>query len=302
MILFRKVLSKLIYYGFFNYLSDEKYLKLIYWARTGLKLDFNNVKTYDEKLQYLKLYDRKPEYTNLVDKIEVKKIVGEKIGSDYIIKTIGVYDKFNQINFEELPNSFVIKCSHDSGGLVVCKNKNDLDLKKVKKKINKCLKHNYYKRSREWQYNKIRPRILIEEYIELGDINNHFDYKFMCFNGEVKYLFLDVGVIDSEGGHAEEYYRNIYDKDFNLQDFKETRNNTPFIINKPKNFEKMIEIAETLSKNIPHVRIDLYNVNGKIYFGEITFYHGSGINNFIPNNYSIILGDLIDLNLLKNSK
>ncbi|QOS39363.1 glycosyl transferase [Treponema rectale] len=295
----KRVFTKLLnmFAGLF---SDKLFLKLKYHLATGQKLDLSNPTTFDEKLQYLKLYNHNPKYTELVDKFEVKKYVESLIGKEYVIPTIGIYQSFEEINFDLLPKQFVIKCTHDSGGLVVVKDKSKVNIESIKKKITKSLRHNYFKFTREWPYKNVKPRIIIEEYIELGSKENHYDYKFMCFNGIPKYLFLDVGVIGSDGGHADEYYRNIYDMNFDLQPFRETRRNTPYLVEKPKNFEKMVEIAAILSKSIPHVRVDLYNVGGKIYFGEITFFHGSGINNkFIPDEYSKKMGDLIDLSSCK---
>lgn len=294
-----KVFNRLISKGFFRFLPDKPYLKLAYWARTGKRFKFNKVCTYDEKLQFLKVYNHNPYYSQLADKIEVKAIVSKLIGEEFIIPTIGIYDDFDDIDFEKLPKKFVLKCSHDSGGIIVCENKDTFNIDNARRKIKKLMKRNYYYRTREWHYKNIKPRILIEEYVDLGSKDNHFDYKFMCFNGVVKYLFLDIGVIGKDGSHAENYYRNIYDSDFNLQEFRETRNNSPYKISKPLNYDKMISIAELLSKDIPHVRIDLYNVNGKILFGEYTFFHGSGFNEFIPEKYGNILGDCIDLSVFE---
>lgn len=298
--MFRKIVDIIDDRNLLNFLPDSFYLKLRYYVETGKKLNLKNPSTYDEKLQWLKLYDRNENYSNLVDKASVKNIVKKKIGKEYVIPTLQICDKFEQIDFDKLPNSFVIKCTHDSGGLIVCKNKKDLDISFVKNKINKCLKKNYYKYRREWPYKNIKPRIIIEKFISGLDGSNMLDYKFMCFNGKVEYLFLDVGVIDNQsGGHAHEYYRNIYSKEFELLDVIETRSNTPYEIKKPKNYDKMVSIAEKLSAGLKHVRVDLYNVDGKIYFGEMTFYHGSGYNNFFPKEYEKILGDLIHIETRK---
>ncbi len=309
------IIIKLMNIGFFNWMSDEKYLKLRYRLFLNKKLNLENPKTFNEKLQWLKIHDRKDIYTTMVDKVDVKEYITKLIGKEYIIPTIGVYDSFDDINFNELPSQFVIKCSHDSGGLFICRDKSKFNKDIARKKINSRMSKNYYYIGREWQYKNVKPRIIVEKFMEVKRIdrtnnqskknvsaellqqeNGLLDYKFMCFNGEVKFLFLDIGVIGKGTSHAEKYYRNIYNRNFELQPFLETRENYPISIKKPKNFDKMIEIAEKISKNLLHARIDLYNIDGKIYFGEITFYHGSGLYNFfIPEKYDDILGSYINI-------
>ncbi len=312
----KKFINKLLKTRVSRLIPDGFFLKIKFWINYDKKLDLKNPHTYNEKIQWLKINDRKIYYSNLVDKYEVKKYVSSLIGEKYIIPTIGVYENWDEINFNLLPNQFVIKCTHDSGGMIVCRNKDSLNLKEAKKKINKSMKRNYYWLSREWPYKNVKPRIIVEKYLDfhnnytsnvefdsnyisteqLQRENGLLDYKFMCFNGKVEYLFLDIGVIGKGIGHSEDYYRNVYDSNFNIQPFLETRKNYPTRIEKPKNFEKMVEIAEKLSKNFKHIRVDLYNVDGKIYFGELTFYHGGGLTNkFIPESYNDVFGDLIQL-------
>lgn len=299
--------------GLYNHMSDEKYLKKKFKLEMGKELDLDNPVTFNEKLQWLKIHDRKDAYTTLVDKYEVKDYVANVIGKEHIIPTLGVYNKFEDIDFDKLPNQFVIKCTHDSGGLVVCRDKSKLNKNAARKKINKSLKTNYYYSGREWPYKNVKPRILVEEYIDVsGDSktssgnkitadelqreNGLLDYKFMCFDGVVKFFFLDIGVIGKGTGHAEEYYRNVYDRDFKLMPVLETRQNYPKEIVPPKNFKEMVAIAEKLSKGIPHIRVDLYNVDGKILFGEMTFYHGSGTTNYFePAEWDKKIGDMINL-------
>ncbi len=297
-----------------RFLSDEKLLKLIYWAKYGKKLNLENPKSFNEKIQWLKLYNRNPEYTKMVDKYEVKEYLKSLIGEEYIIPNYGVWDKFDEIDFDKLPNQFVLKCTHDSGGLIVCKDKSKLDIKKAKKIINRSLKANYFIFGREWAYKDVKPRIIAEKFIETTknkiDISDKeiieseelqsniglLDYKFICCEGKVKGLFMDIGLIGSNGGHAKEYFRNVYDRDFNLLPVLETRENYPQKINKPINYDKMIELAEKISKNIPFLRVDLYNVNGTIMVGELTFYHGSGLSNvFKPVEWDEVLGEWINL-------
>lgn len=311
----------LIAITFLKYLPDKLYLKLIYKKRTGKKLNLKNPKTFNEKIQWLKLYNRKPEYTTMVDKYLVKKYIANIIGEEHIIPLYGVWNKFDDINFDELPDKFVLKCTHDSGGLVVCRDKTKLDITKARKKINKSLKLNYYYLGREWAYKNVKPRIIAEQFIETinsnVDINDKevleaeelqsniglLDYKFLCCNGEIKALLLDIGIIGNNEGHADEYYRNVYDKDFNLMPVLETRENYPKTIKKPENYDEMIKIVEKIAKDIPFIRVDLYNLNGKIYFGELTLYHGSGLSNkFKPEIWDEIFGSWIDLESIWKKK
>ena len=272
--------------GIFNCLSDKTYLKLMYRLRIGKKLNLDNPKTFNEKLQWLKLYDRKPEYTNLVDKYEVKKIVADKIGEEYIIPTLGVWDKFDDIDFDKLPNQFVLKCTHDSGGLVICKDKSQFNVKSAKKRINKCLKRDYFKHGREWPYKNVKPRIIAEEYIGTDLV----DYKFLCNNGKVKNMFTCSG--RGEG----RLFVDFFDLNWNHLDFERHYPNSEIELKKPKKFEKMIELSEILSKELLFVRIDFYNIDGKIYFGEITFYPGSGFEEFTPDEWDLKLGEFLELN------
>ena len=306
--------SILARYGFYNHMSDVKFLSRKYKYSIGKKLNIENPQTYNEKLQWLKLYDRKTQYTRMVDKYEVKKYIADIIGEEYIIPTIGVWDKFEDINFETLPNQFVLKCTHDSGGLVICRDKSKLDISAARKKINKSLKRNYYWQNREWPYKNVKPRIIAEQYITISNNSTQLsdnseidtqtlqekfgllDYKFMCFDGVVKALFLDIGVIGNSTGHAEDYYRNIYDREWKAMPFKETRDFYPTPIRKPDYYEEMISIAEKLSKGIPHLRVDLYYVDNRIYVGELTFFHGSGLSNYFePQEWNYTFGSWIKL-------
>lgn len=294
--------------------SDRTYLKILFRVQMSHKLNLDNPQTYNEKLQWLKLYNRKPEYTQLVDKANFKEYVINTIGEQYVIPTIGIFDKFDDIDFALLPNQFVIKCTHDSGGLVICRDKSSLDIKKVRRKITTCLKRNYFYFGREWPYKHVKPRIMIEQFMSTDklDINIEtiqsidtetlqkkyglLDYKFMCFDGEVKALFLDIGVVTGSEGHAEEYFRSVYDKNWNVMNVKETREHYPIPIDKPKFLDEMVKIAEQLSIGHPHIRVDLYYINNHIYVGELTFYHGSGLENyFIPSDWDYKFGEWIKL-------
>lgn len=254
------------------------------------KLNLKNPKTFNEKLQWLKLNDRKFEYTKMVDKFEAKEYVRKIIGDEYIIPTIGIYDNFNQINFSKLPKQFVMKCTHDSGSVIICKDKKKLNIEETKDKMQSALKKNYYYLSREWPYKNVKPRILVEKYIEDIKSNELKDYKIMCFNGSAKYIFTCTERFSKEGLKVTFF-------DLNWQRMPFTRHYPASIkqIERPKNLKKMIEFAEKLSQNIPFLRVDFYEVNGTLYFGELTFYPGAGFEEFTPKEYDRILGDMIML-------
>lgn len=285
-----KLISFLDSKGFLNFMSDKAYLKLYYRLKFNKKLDLKNPQTFNEKLQWLKLYDRNPEYTNMVDKYEVKALVSEKIGKKYIIPTLGVWDSFEDINFDELPNQFVLKCTHDSGGLIVCNDKAKLNIDEVRQKINKCLKHNYYYFGREWPYKNIKPRIIAEKYMEDSKTKELRDYKFFCFNGEVKLVF-----IATDRQSNEETKFDFFDENFKHLDFTNGHPNAFKKPEKPINFELMKKLASKLSKGIPQVRIDFYEVDKKVYFGEITFFHWSGLKPFEPEEWDLKFGKMIKL-------
>lgn len=277
--------------GFFTNWSDEKYLKAAYKARFKRTLDLKNPQTYNEKLQWLKLYDRRPEYTRMVDKYEVKKFVADLIGELYIIPTLGVWDRVEDIDFDSLPNQFVLKCTHDSGGLVICRDKKSLDLDYVRTKLTKSLKRNYYLHCREWPYKDVKPRIIAEKYMVDESGYELKDYKFFCFDGEPKALF----IASDRGIEGEETKFNFYDMDFNLLPFTNGHPNSTKPIYKPNGFERMKELAAILSKGIPHVRVDFYYINGQIYFGELTFFHWSGMTPFVPEEWDYTFGSWIKL-------
>lgn len=277
--------------GFTRIMSDEAHLKKEYYLTLGKKLDLDNPVSFNEKIQWLKLHDRKPFYTTLVDKFEVKKYVASVIGEEYIIPTIGVWEKFSDIDFETLPNQFVLKCTHDSGGLLICKDKRNFDLKSAKKKIEHCLRRKYYYIHREWPYKDVVPRIIAEPYIEDKKTGELRDYKFFAFNGEVKVVFVATG---RQNPDMETTF-DFFDMDYKHLDIVNGHPNAEIIPEKPKNFEKMKELAKVLAKDIPHIRVDFYEVNEKIYFGELTFSHWSGMVPFEPVEWDYILGSWLEL-------
>ena len=271
-------------------LPDDLYLKIFYKKKIGKKLNLKNPQTFNEKMQWLKLNDRKEIYTTMVDKYDVKKYVANIIGEEYIIPTIGVYDNFDNINFDELPNKFVIKCTHDSGGVVVCKDKSIFNIEIARKKINDCLKKNFYYLGREWPYKNVKPRIIIEKFLDDEKNEDLIDYKIMCFNGKAQCSFLCLNRRSKEGLNVD-----FYDLNWNKMPFERHYKQSNIVMEKPENYDLMIELAEKLAKNIPFVRVDFYDIKGKVYFGELTFYPGSGMEEFNPEEWDKKLGDLLVL-------
>jgi hypothetical protein len=284
------VLITLGHRGWFNWMSDKNYLKMVYRIKMAKKLNLDNPQTYNEKLQWIKLYDRQPEYTRMVDKYEAKKYVAEIIGEEYIIPTIGVWNNANEIDFMKLPNQFVLKTTHDSGGIFICKDKSKFNFASAKKKLNDCLKHNFFWAMREWPYKNVKPRIIAEKYMEdeTGELR---DFKFFCFNGKVKAMFLAT----DRSNPKEETKFDFFDEDFNHLPFTNGHPNSMKSFEKPDSFEEMKILASKLSEGIPHVRVDFYNINGQIYFGEITFFHWSGLTPFVPEDWDYTFGNWIKL-------
>lgn len=285
-----RIIGKLIhrYPKMLKWVSDEKFLKFMFRYKTGDKLNLDNPITYNEKLQWIKINDRKPEYTKMVDKYEVKKYVSDLIGSEYIVPTYGVWDRFDDINFDKLPNKFVLKCTHDSGGLVICHNKKELDLKKARKKINRSLKRNYYWAGREWPYKNVKPRIIAEKLLENepGKIIN--DYKVYTFSGKAFMVMINTDRgIDTKADY--------FDVNFNKLDFVWGYKHAEIQPSKPLNYELMLKLAEKISNNMRTLRVDFYEINDQIYFGEITFFDGGGFDKIIPYEWDERLGKLINL-------
>lgn len=268
----KKIILYLMNKNYLSFIPDETFLKMKYKLMMGKKLDLENPKTFNEKLQWLKLHDRNLEYTKMVDKYEAKEYVANIIGKEYIIPTLGVWDKFDDIDFDALPNEFVLKPTHTSGNVFICKDKSKIDYKKLKKQVNKWLKRDYYKIHREWPYKNVKPRIIAEEYMENKDHTSIKDYKFYCFNGQADYVMICTG---RETGHPKFYF---YNKEWK---FMRNMSNDGMKLEgkleeKPIGIEKMFEIAEKLSQGIKFVRMDLYNVNEKIYFRRIYVFPSSG--------------------------
>ena len=295
-----KAVARLTTTSLLNWLPDRYYLRLYYWSRIARRLDLKNPQTFNEKLQWLKLHNRRPEYTAMVDKYEVKQYVAQRIGEDYIIPTLGVWDRFEDIDFDNLPDQFVLKCTHDSGGLVIVRDKSELDRNAAKEKINRSLKKNYYYYGREWPYKNVKPRILAEQYMsdqgDKTDAGELTDYKFLCFHGSVGCIFT-VSERFAESGLK----MTFFDKAWNKLPFERLYPMSKEEIAPPQNLEKMIALAERLAKGHPFLRVDFYEVMGKIYFGELTFFPGSGVEPFDPESWDRTLGEWLDLSQAEES-
>lgn len=276
---------------FSRIIPDELYLKILYRGYVGKKLNLDEPKSYNEKLQWLKLHDRNGMYTKLVDKYEVKEIVASLIGSEYIIPTLGIWDSFDEIDFDSLPNRFVLKCTHDSGGVVICKDKSRFDYANARKKLTGSLGKNFYWEGREWPYKNVRPRIIAEAFMEDTSSKELDDFKFFCFDGQPRALFIAT---DRQNSLTDTKF-DFFDMDYNHLDFTNGHECAVPTPSKPSTFDIMKELATKLSNGIPHVRVDFYEVDGKVYFGEMTFFHWSGLVPFVPEKWDYTFGSWLSL-------
>ncbi len=288
-------------------IPDKLYLSVLYRINFGYWMNFKKPLSFNEKLQWLKLYDRKPEYIKMVDKYEAKKYVASLIGEEHIIPTYGVWSEYRDINFHKLPNQFVLKCTHDSGGVVICKDKSSFNYLSAKNKLTKSLKKKYFWEGREWPYKFVKPQIIAEKFLSSlsnnntdnnkdyesrnpGETKEIMDYKFFCFNGKVEFFKIDI---DRFQAHK----ANYYDLDFNLLPFREKAlpNFKDYQLELPDNFHEMIRYAERIANGIKFARIDFYDVDEHIYFGEITFYPAAGLGQFVPNKYDLEIGNKLSI-------
>ena len=271
-------------------LEPEAFLRRMYRIHMGRELNLEHPVAYTEKLQWLKLYDHRPEYTRMVDKYAVKELIAEKIGPEYVVPLLGVWDRAEDIDFDKLPQQFVLKTTHDSGGIVVCKDKDQLNVPAAKKKLKRFLKRNYYDHNREWPYQGVPHRIIAEQFMEDSRQGELRDYKFFTFGGVPKVLYIAQG-----RGSGGETVADFFDMEFNHLPFVIDHDMAPVPPEKPVNFELMKELAAKLSAGTPQLRVDFYEVDGKVYFGEMTFFHCSGMAPFHPEEWDRIFGDWVHL-------
>lgn len=273
----------------FKYIPDKLWVQFKYYSHFRKPLNLKNPKTFNEKLQWLKLYYQKDSHTQMVDKYGMKGYVSEKVGSEHVIPLLGVWDRVEDIDFDSLPEKFVLKTTHDCAGLVICTDKAKLDVEKAKQRLQKALNNNYYIRYREWPYKNVKPRVIAEKYMVDESGTQLKDYKIFCFDGEPYCVQVDF---DRFNGHK----KNLYSLDWELQEFSFNYPAHPEVrIEKPDTLEQMLEIAKVLSEGEPYVRVDFYSVEHKPYVGEITFFPASGYGKFVPEKYDRIFGDLIKL-------
>ena len=270
-------------------IPDRLYLMIKYRKRYGQYPNLRQPTKFTEKLQWIKLYDRCPLYTTLVDKYEVKKYVAEKLGKEYVVPLIGVWDDVDAIDFDALPDQFVMKCTHDSGGLVICKDKASFDVEAAKKKIRAILAQNFYWTSREWPYKNVKPRVIVEKYMEDTETKELRDYKFFTFNGVPKVMYI------ASGRGTGTTYGDFFDMEFNHLDMAIDHDTAPVTPEKPLNFEAMKILAKKLAEGIPQVRVDFYEIDGKVFFGEMTFFHCGGFERFHPDALDETWGRWIEL-------
>lgn len=289
----RTIVIWLLYKASKYILNDRLYLKLYFRLFMREKLDLNNPKTYNQKIQFLKLINKETRFTSMVDKYEARKIVSKEIGERYLIPLLGVWDKFDDIDFDQLPQQFVLKPTNNSGTAIICKDKSKFEVEAAKRKINKALSRNYFYGGREYPYKNVKPRIICEKYMVDESGWDLKDYKFLCFNGEPKVLIV-------ASNRSIDVRFDFYDMELNRLPFTDgAESSSKESITKIESFEEMINIAKILSKNLIHIRIDLYNIQGRIYFGEFTFHYGGGVVPFHPKEWDTRLGDMI---ILPNEK
>lgn len=287
----QRILLSAEHHGLLDWIPDKIYLELFFRIKIGKRPNLEVPKTFNEKLQWLKLYDRNPEYRKMVDKYEMKKYAAGVIGEEYVIPALGVWEKFEDIDFSSLPEQFVLKCTHDSGGVIICRDKSQFNLEAARRKLNTFMEKNYFYHGREWPYKEIQPRIIAETYLEdMSESGELTDYKLMCFNGKVKCSFTCTRRFSGKGMKV-----TFYDEKWRKMPFFRKYPQDPDGVPKPALYDEMVRLAEKLSKGIPFVRIDWYEVGKKIYLGEITFFPGSGMEPFEPEVWDRRLGDWLIL-------
>lgn len=275
--------------GISRLIPDEPYIKLKYYWAFGKWPNLKKPKTFNEKVNWLKLHDRNPLYTTMVDKYEAKKYVAQRIGEEYIIPTYGVWERFEDIDFDSLPNQFVLKGTHDGGSLIIVRDKSKMDIEEAKKKLTKSLKTNYYWHGREWPYKNVKPRIIAEQYMEDDRTAELRDYKIFSFDGVMKAL----SIAANQQNEGEETKLDFFDIDFKHLDITNGHDNADFPPAKPERFEEMKHYTDVLSKHFPYLHIDFYEVNGQVYFGELTFSYWGAMVPFEPEKWDRTFGEWI---------
>ena len=279
--------------GLLDGMSDEKYLKKLYRYSLGCEPNFEHPKNFNDKLNWMKLHDHNPLYTRLVDKYEVKQYVAERIGSEHVVPLVGgPWDSADEIDFDALPEQFVLKCTHDSGSIVVCRDKASFDRDAARARLRKRLGVNYYTKNREWAYKNVKPRIIAEQYIPSLGHPDSFEYKLTCFDGTVKIITVCRGVAHAS---LEERTNDNYDRDGNHLPWYAFYKNAPEEPGLPPEIDQIVAYAETLTAGIPQVRCDFYLIDGHIFFGEFTFYTWAGLIEFTPPEWNDIMGSWIHL-------
>lgn len=294
-------LRQFVFFGIGPLLSDKTWVKFMYYTHIHKKLDLSNVQSFNEKIQWLKLYDHNPEYVKMVDKYAMKEHVASVVGREYVVPTLGVWDAFDQIDFDCLPDQFVLKCTHDSGGIAICKSKLDFDVQGARKTLTKSLKHNYFWNGREWPYKHVKPRIIAEEYLKQNDPTDKntseslVDYKVHCFNGTPEIILVCQN-------RFVDFREDFYSADWEHLPVSRPRNrNADQPVPKPEQLDQMLAIATKLSEGIPFLRVDLYMIGDRIYVGELTFFPNGGIEPFIPPEFDFELGRMLKLPKKKKS-
>ena len=272
-------------------IPDKLYLSMRYKAIFGRRLNWQNPETFTEKLQWLKLYGRDPQYVRLVDKYDVKEYIKNTVGEEYIIPTLGIWERAEDIDFDSLPEQFVLKCTHDSGSVIICKDKKTFDRSAAVKSLNAKLQRNLFWWNREWVYKDIKPRVIAEKYMEDTKTRELRDYKLFCFDGVPKLIFVATDRQSKENETAFDFF----DMDYNWLDIRNGHPNASVHPEKPVTFEQMKALASKLSKGFPEARIDFYEIDGKIYFGEITFFHNGGFMPFDPDSWDYEIGKWLKL-------
>jgi len=286
--------------AFFNYSSDKMYIKKKYKEKFGKKLNLKHPVTFNEKLQWLKLYHRRSLFTQMVDKYAVRAYIAERVGEKYLIPSLGVWDNPDEIDFDMLPDKFVLKCTHNSGkGTCICRDKSNLDINAVREKLKEGLEQDYYLTSREWPYKNVSRRIIGEVFMEDEAYKDSekalTDYKVFTFNGEPKLIYVYQSEHTETKGKPVNTYCDVFDLNWDIVPVCQNFANDPITPSKPENLEKMLELSRILSKDIPFLRVDMYEINGRVYVGEMTFYSWAGFEPFHPEKWDYIFGEWLEI-------